>query len=162
MFFPYVSVSFAYAVSLKKISHTTVDLFLILFKALFCKEGRREFRERTLLSTLDSPCSSLSVFKQDPKLPSSSDANISGHVALGEYMSTLLINMSSSFSVTTPGRKAVLSSLSVLFVVSTSAKISAIEHGFLESIIEDIKDIHVKLNLASLKLSEDDNHNKTV
>ena len=77
-------------------------------------------------------------------------------------MSTLLINMSSTFSVTTPGRKAVLSTLSVLFVVSTSAKISAIEHGFLESIIEDIKDIHVKLNLASLKLSEDDNQNKTV
>lgn len=159
--FDVLAVSFAYASSLKKISQMTIDLFLILFKALFCKEGRREFTERTLSSTLDSHCSSLAVFKQDPKLPSSWDVNIGDHVALGEYMSTLLISMSSSFSVSTPGRKAVISSLSALFVVSTSAKISAIGHGFLESVIEDIKDIHVKLNLASLKLSKDDNQNKT-
>ena len=55
-----------------------------------------------------------------------------------------------------------MSTLSSLFVVSASAKVFALENGFLESIIEEIKDVHVKLNLASLQLEKDSGDKRKV
>ena len=118
--------------------------------------------ERTLSITLDSPCLSLNIYKDDKNPTAANDINVGCHVALGEYLCTLLVNMSNTFSVAAPGRMTVLSSLSSLFVVSMSSKATAIEAGFLESVTEDMKDIHVKLNLASLQLNNDDNRSKTV
>lgn len=147
---------------MKKVAQTTIDLFLVLFTAIFCKEGRRAISERTLPEILDSPCLSLNAYMPDMIPAAGTDINAGCHITLGEYLSTLLVNMSNTFSVASSGRKTVLSSLSSLFVVSRSSKISAVDNGYLESIIEDMKDIHVKLNLASLQLSKDDHQNKMV
>ena len=118
--------------------------------------------ERTLPGILDSACLSLNAYMPDIKPAAGNDIIAGSHLTLGEYLSTLLINISNTFSVASPGRKTALSSLSSLFVVSRSSKITAVDNGYLESIIEDMKDIHVKLNLASLQLSKDDHQNKMV
>ena len=74
------------------------------------------------------------------------------NLTLGQYLAWVLLDVSSVSLVSGPERKSVISTLSSLFVVSASAKVFALENGFLESIMEEIKDVHVKLNLASLQL----------
>ena len=144
---------------MKKAAQTTSDLFLAFFKAIFCREGKRPLPEKTFSEILDTPCLSLNVFKKEIKQVTQST---SPHLTLGEYLSNLLMNQLNTFHVAALGRRTVVSSLSCLFAVSTTSKLTAVETGFLESVIEDIKDIHVKLNLASLQMNKDDNQNKRV
>lgn len=115
--------------------------------------------EKTFWRILDSPCATLSVYKRNPNATS---ADAGCPLTLGEYLGTLLMDQLGTFHVTSPGRKDVVASLSTLFVVCNSSKIIAVENGFIESLMEDIKDIHVKLNLASLEISKADVHSKKV
>ena len=115
--------------------------------------------DRVLADVLDSPCRKLDAYK-----PQKNDAwgVIGSQLTLGEYLCNLLLNQMSMFHVAVPGRKVVVSSLATLFVISNSSKLKAIDSGFLEAVIEDMKDIHVKLNLASLQINRDENQNKKV
>ena len=104
-----------------------------------------------LNQTLEAPCLLQDARRREERSSGTQTTNFT----LGQYLTWLLLELSDISIVCGPERKSIVSTLSSLFVVSASAKVFALENGFLESIIEEMKDVHVKLNLSSLQLGND-------
>eukprot|EP00112_Aurelia_sp_Birch-Aquarium-sp1_P008755 Seg1973.3 transcript_id=Seg1973.3/GoldUCD/mRNA.D3Y31 product=Rotatin protein_id=Seg1973.3/GoldUCD/D3Y31 len=151
----FFAVAWQYSKVNGKVAQNTLTLLLTLMRSIFCREGRRNEDSRILYQTLETPC----LLPDARKREEGSSGMQTTNLTQGQYLIWLLLELSNTSLASGPEHKLVVSTLSSLFVVSASAKIFALENGFLESILEEVKDIHVKLNLASLQL-ENDNGDK--
>lgn len=141
-----------------KVAQNTLTLLLTLMRSIFCREGRRNEDSRILYETLETPCLLPDARKREERSSGMQTTNLTH----GQYLIWLLLELSNTSLASGPEHKLVVSTLSSLFVVSASAKIFALENGFLESILEEVKDLHVKLNLASLQLENDNGDKRKV
>ena len=80
------------------------------------------------------------------------------NLTVGEFTCRLLLDiLNKPWSAEINERKIICSTLAALFAVSYSAKKFACKSGFTESVVDDISDLHNKLNIASLQLNKDIN-----
>eukprot|EP00795_Rhopilema_esculentum_P002944 gene2944-1191_t len=149
-----VAVSYYQVVSAGKLAKSTVSLFLLLFSCIFGRESRRKCNHRTVPQALEGGSELLSFCKQ------SKEFHEKAAFTLGEFFCKIFLDQLNRSMSIGQDKKTVLSALSLLFVLSTSSKQFALENGFLESTMEDVKDIHVKLNLASLQFEKEGAHKR--
>ena len=156
MVYLFSAVSYNQVVSAGKLAKSTVTLFLLLFSCIFGRESRRKCNYRTITQALDVASELLPFCKQNKEFHEKAP------FTLGEFFCKIFLDQLNRFMSIGQDKKTVLSALSLLFVLSTSSKQFALENGFLESTMEDIKDIHVKLNLASLQFEKEGTHKRKV
>ena len=133
------------------LSSTTSKLFLIVIRSILCREHRRQKQERRLHCILDTTYE----VKDSTKHSSEHHRQSNKQLTLGEYLCQALVPVSYKSKMSASGNSEIRSCLSALFAVSQSSKAFAVAKGFIESAVEDIRDLHVKLNLASLQLDSD-------
>eukprot|EP00794_Sanderia_malayensis_P019973 gene19973-21931_t len=137
----------------------TSRLFLVLLKNIMCREVKRDKQSGGLAITLDTPNDQLVLRQKDNTFGTNNRGickeQLGGKLSIGAYFCDILMELCDRFYTAKSDKREVVSTLSVLFAVSISAKSFAVEHGFLESVLEEIKDTHVKLNLASIQLDKD-------